>query len=527
MKKIITLLLVLVMILSIGCSKKAADQNSDSQNDASASTEKDSEESSEQEVEKVDREDAYTVTMVYPYTVEIPPGVDKVEQAMSDYCWEKLGVNFALKPVPFFGFSDQYPLWASSGEQVDLWLLIDDLQQYVDNGSAEPITQYYDAGLMPNVERINGEMEGFVDNGRIDGELYRIGVVQQTLGSSTALKLRKDVFDAIDYSDDGTGKDLYTYEDMDEIFAKVHEAFPDLIVIDKCGTKTSTSAGDFLVYDAFAQTAGGVIMGNQGTEIVNLYETDEYAEYVKKMREWYLAGYFDPDCATTAETSDEWMYAKKTATFGFTMNYPGYDEIIEPQYGLEFLSYETKRMGIGAEAYGSLGWIVSCNSENIEKAAQVLDLFYEESGTLINYLLFGVEGEHYVKTDDPVIVTFPEGMDQDHTDYYYTLGLFGDKRKNYLWYPQKSETLVRQDAFTKESLETGSEIVGYKFNTVDVQDEIAAINQVFSKYLSTLEYGLADPDETLDRFRQELKSAGIDKVIEENQKQLNEWLAAR
>ena len=37
--------------------------------------------------------------------------------------------------------------------------------------------------------------------------------------------------------------------------------------------------------------------------------------------------------------------------------------------------------------------------------------------------------------------------------------------------------------------------------------------------------GYADPSTTLPQFNEELKSAGIDNIIEDMQKQVDEWLA--
>lgn len=45
------------------------------------------------------------------------------------------------------------------------------------------------------------------------------------------------------------------------------------------------------------------------------------------------------------------------------------------------------------------------------------------------------------------------------------------------------------------------------------------------KYKAIIENGDADPSTTLPQFNEELKSAGIDNIIEDMQKQVDEWLA--
>ena len=55
---------------------------------------------------------------------------------------------------------------------------------------------------------------------------------------------------------------------------------------------------------------------------------------------------------------------------------------------------------------------------------------------------------------------------------------------------------------------------------------MAAVQSVFDQYRLPLENGVIDPDENLPKFIQALKDAGIDTVIAEKQRQLDEWAAA-
>ena len=48
-----------------------------------------------------------------------------------------------------------------------------------------------------------------------------------------------------------------------------------------------------------------------------------------------------------------------------------------------------------------------------------------------------------------------------------------------------------------------------------------------NKYHKALVCGALDPEETLPKFNQELKDAGIDVIIEEKQAQLDEWLGQK
>ena len=45
-----------------------------------------------------------------------------------------------------------------------------------------------------------------------------------------------------------------------------------------------------------------------------------------------------------------------------------------------------------------------------------------------------------------------------------------------------------------------------------------------NKYRTSLECGDVDPDEVIPQFLEELEDAGINKIIEEKQNQLNAWV---
>ncbi|MFZ2132799.1 MAG: DUF3502 domain-containing protein [Blautia wexlerae] len=50
------------------------------------------------------------------------------------------------------------------------------------------------------------------------------------------------------------------------------------------------------------------------------------------------------------------------------------------------------------------------------------------------------------------------------------------------------------------------------------------MSNVKAKYAAALGSGTVDPEETLPKFIEELKKAGIEKVISTKQEQLDKWL---
>jgi putative aldouronate transport system substrate-binding protein len=80
------------------------------------------------------------------------------------------------------------------------------------------------------------------------------------------------------------------------------------------------------------------------------------------------------------------------------------------------------------------------------------------------------------------------------------------------------------DQFNKSAKR--SKALGFGFDPTPVKTEYAAVTNVVTQYKMPLETGSVDPDKVLPEFISKLKAAGIDKVIAEKQKQLDEWAKA-
>ena len=66
---------------------------------------------------------------------------------------------------------------------------------------------------------------------------------------------------------------------------------------------------------------------------------------------------------------------------------------------------------------------------------------------------------------------------------------------------------------------------GFSFDATKTANEITACTNVVNKYHKALVCGALDPEETLPKFNQELKDAGLDAIIAEKQSQLDAWLS--
>ena len=72
---------------------------------------------------------------------------------------------------------------------------------------------------------------------------------------------------------------------------------------------------------------------------------------------------------------------------------------------------------------------------------------------------------------------------------------------------------------------TSSTCLGFALDVTNIQNEIANCNTVWDKYKNDLLTGASDPATAVPACIEELKAAGLDTVIEEAQKQVDEFFA--
>lgn len=467
----------------------------------------------------------YEVVMAYVTLGSDPQDLGLVEEELSKVTMEKIGCTVKFKPVPLSNLTSQYNLWASSGEKVDLLVMFEmDLGSYVKEGKIIELTDYLD--LLPAPTAVDEE-RGLYVGGMYENKLYAVPVVNPSVGEGKAFYARKDIMDSIDYEE----KDLYTYEDLDAIFAQVKAGYPDLITIAAAGVKNNTYAYQFIPYDTLGVQGGwaGVLMDpvSGNTTIENLYESDEYYEYLTWMRRWQEAGYLSADAATTNDQPGDWIKAGRCAGFALGDDTPGNKDNQEANTNYEMVQLNIRPTFLTTGTYTGLRWCVTTMSQNPAKAVEFLNLMYD-GPEVVNLLMNGIEGKHYVKNGDSMIVSYPEGIDGTNTPYNNVLGIYGDKRNMCMFEPNKESFYADSDAYTEHALQYPSVALGYTFDSSEYQTEMAAISSVISQYVTTLEYGMAaDLDATYQEFIEALDAAGMNRLVEANQEQFDAWLAAQ
>jgi putative aldouronate transport system substrate-binding protein len=168
-------------------------------------------------------------------------------------------------------------------------------------------------------------------------------------------------------------------------------------------------------------------------------------------------------------------------------------------------------------------WTVPTNCKDPVSAMKMLNLMYTDKA-IMNLLVWGIEGKHYVRTkENSNIITYPAGVTSANTGWGLNLGWeMGNQFLTYIWKGDSPDLWKQLSEFNKKA--KASKAMGFVFDNSSVKPQVAAVTNVINQYKIALEDGQSDPAVALPKFIADLKANGINDIIKEKQKQLDEFL---
>ena len=259
------------------------------------------------------------------------------------------------------------------------------------------------------------------------------------------------------------------------------------------------------------------------TTVVNLYTSDEYYELCKRRYEWSREGLIMPDASINTEQVSSLMGAGK-AFCASTETKPGIESQWERNTGIDITIIDIVpdyTMTSNLNNY----WFIPYTSEQPARAMQILNEMYSNPD-VANLLIYGIEGKYYEFVDEENgVIDYPDGVTSDDLGYTVTAWHFPNELIAHKWVTDGADIWEDTIRFNKDC--HPSQAKGFVWDSTDVTNEVVACTTVKNKYEKGLNTGDVDPDTIWEQMKEEYEEAGIQKIIDEKQKQLDEWLAGR
>ena len=451
-------------------------------------------------------------------SADAPVDWPEVEAKLNEISAEKIGVTCEYKWMT----GDQINLARESGEYFDIaftcgWY--NDYATNVANGNFLDIAQL--------IEEYGQEMK------KLMPENIWAGVKKgdAIYGVPHVKDYGKEIFWILDtdFFVDELGLDPTSYEaqhigfeEMGDYMAKYVELHPGEIPL-KMNKAGATSWSNCLLDWISMEYYIGLDWEKKGTDeelvVKSALDVPAFTKRLETLHDWYLKGYINQDAAVTE--------SMPRAIAGVVQSGQGW-------FGAETVWANAKKKACFISRYdgptldtdgliGSVSSISSTSNHPVE-AMKLINLMNsdEEYRTIARY---GIEGKHYEVVEPGIVRRTDLGNANMSLAAYaegsYALGpveasAFESVPAN----PNQWTELVER--YEKEAVVSSA--IGFMFDISPVADQCLAMKNIWEQYIYELQTGTSDPAEVIPELKAELEGVGLNDVLAEAQRQLNEFM---
>lgn len=550
MKKLMSMVLVLSLVLLLFNGCKKSDDTSTAGNETTTTEATDNGTTESTDTAAAENSDV-TTTSYGEYTEKDPYHLvfayiefyeqddaarEEVLQAINAKMIPQYHIEVELLPLSFADYSTTIQLMLSGGDKLDVMpIFYPYASSWISMGGVFDMAPLMETPDGAKIISALGEDNAYVGN--MNGVLYGFPANKESVELG-GLAMRADIADELGIAEkynleknkdeyDGT---IYDWSVAEEIFATVQAAYPNMIPLYMNSTEQLQR---FVFFDELVDGFGVLDWeaDHNSTTVVNKFETETYKNAIKRLSNWYDKGYIFKDAATDTQGSATMIKAGNTFSYLSAIK-PGFLAEQEaangmPMYAMYFGDHTEG--GISTTNVSFFNTSIASNSMDPEMAFKFISALYSDA-ELYNLWQYGVEGKHYVVKDDGTAY-FPEGVDGSTAVYHQNTGWFmGNQFQSYVWNDGSKTADYWEKLKAHNNWAEYTAGFGFMWDSTDYTTQVTALNNALETYRAFLSTGTvkpADVDSTIDQLNQALYAAGLEEVMKAKQAQLDAWLATK
>lgn len=519
----LTLLLALLIALA-GCSSGGGNKTpaaSSSASGSASSSEASPSASTEEKLEQVE------LKLILPG--DKPQRYDEVMKALNERLTAEIQATLNIQYIPWDSYKDQILVKLAAGENFDFfyhgWWI--QYAQVLAKGGAMDITDLFPKYAPDLYEGLTAE---YVDTNRYQEKIYGIPV-PGPLEYPQGYNFRADLAEKYGYNPE----DFQTIEDTIEFGRTVMAADKSRVM----GRFNGEYSGNYQSVAFLGMqreyipsndfNSPGILLNNE-PQVVNQFETQQYRDFLKLQSQVWNEGLVDKDSlssksnvVTDANTDVSVIGGMGNPPEGWLGDRTEALSKIEAGASIDFVFLEKGTKMVSSFKAGNFT-VISPASKKPERVLMFLNLLYKDKSFRDLYL-YGVEGQDFIAIGDDQF-KYPDGLDK--TNVFFNEWWMVTPWSNTRISANATETDKKTIAFLTDPANFEKSIIaGFEFNPDAVKSEISKVSAVVSEYRKVLESGSGSPqqqDAKYEEFIDKMKRAGVDKIIEEKQRQIDEFL---
>lgn len=526
-KKGFTVILVIALTLSMvmtGCGSKD-EMTTDATDTKKAASNETETEVTDEGSEKAGDEVKETVRLKVYLGGDEKDGQEEVFAKANEMLLEKIpGVQVDIQLIPFGEWSERWRLLTAAGDQMDVaWIgWMHNYDVLAREGQLLPLEQLIDE-VTPEIK--NTIPEFVFEKATVDGSVYSVPNYQQMTEMRRGIRLYKDIADAsVDTAalEAKFTSDL-TFDKDDWAVLEPYFAYAKENDMIQKGASITLSWLAKNGYEPIGEQNSPVVIriGDESCQVINYYETPQYEDMITVMADWFAKGYIREDVLSVDNPRADdfqpggtisWVHeTHKGQAEKDTARANGYgnDVILEvvPTADYQYLS-----------PFGTpTNLAIPFTAEYPEEAMKFINLLNTDQ-EFYNLMVHGLEGVNYEMVDDNTIKV----IDKD------SYGLAGWATGNTLLSFEIEGGIEGWNEYLDDMHRSAEKsfLMGFKVNTEEITTELQQLQTVVKEYQAALEYGALGEEgiAMYDEFKEKLEKAGIQKVMDSYQAQINAFL---
>lgn len=455
-----------------------------------------------------------------------PDGFDDVYAKVNEILEEKLNCSLSVDWLSWAEHRTKYSLLFSAGEDFDLIFTATSwchFEQTVALGGFKALDKDFIQTYAPDVWETLPEIAW--NQATLSGSIYMVPANYVEVAPNI-MAIRGDKM--AEYGFD----DITSYDDVVAFYKACAE-----------NGMYSVTRAQGLYWPWFEQSGYTVVSGapNHGQlvlyhsqdssdmDLKYILEWDEFAEYCHQMKELADAGCWPTDAlSSTAERQDGLVTGRSSTMYwnvGSSKLHANLANAEHPDWNINLYNYLPDGT-YAATKYINNGLGININSKHPERAMMVINEFASNQ-ELQDLTQLGIEGVNWEAVGDDQYKIIEGKAYTTSNNWGWRSMVLG--RKEYNENPTAVDVRAAElEAYFLEHARAEHVLDSFAFDTTPVSTQYAAVEAAMGTYFDPLVSGLvSDVDVSLEQFRSSMEAAGIRDVLDEMQRQVDEFVAAQ
>lgn len=470
------------------------------------------------------------VKIVMYFVGDKQPDADLVYAEVNKKLKQDINATIVNKHIPWADFLTKYNLIFASGEEFDCvytggWLGY--AQQATKNAFLEIDTEmvkkyapdYYAAVPPESWEQV-----------KVGGKIFMLPYLHKQMVAHGLINLRGDLREKYNVPE------IKTLDDLEKYLLAVSQNEKGIKAVDG-----NIEVLKFLMNNMHYMQPNNLTnyiseplyfyykMDDNSGKVVYALDDPAYLEMLKKAKKFADAGVWPKEILAQKITNDEAYTSGKSATnpthIETTMINHNNVKTSHPDWKPEYADLNGDRIHfVSPASNGGIG--IHATSKNADRVMMMMNLFATRKD-YYDLTTYGIEGKHFIAVGDNKLKSTEEGL----KNYVPKQNCpWGWERTEFIRYMDTlpDDLINMEKSWADKGVDSKSILAAFTFIDTNVKNELAACSNLYKTQGYILLAGLSkDPEKDLNKLKEDMKKAGVEKILAELQKQVDEFLASK